>query len=184
MRMIDLGLWEAYRIETPDGQGVAKYRNAAGYDWYSTVAHNPNRPKGVTAVLDPAGNVIVAYPDVYQADPRLGRPVVLEGFEGAPQDLSFKVIDLVAGTIRDVIPHVIARHHALLALLELGIVEAQVNLQIANIADEITREKTRIRFNQPVWHRSSELMTWGSSVFGLSETQVDELFVAANALAA
>ncbi|MGO4287513.1 DUF4376 domain-containing protein [Bosea sp. TAB14] len=99
MNIIDLGYWEAYRFTAGDGLEIAKYRNAAGYDWYSTVAHNPNRPMGVTAVVAPDGAVIIAYNDVAQAEPRLGRVVVLEGFDGSLADLVGKRVNLAAGII-------------------------------------------------------------------------------------
>jgi hypothetical protein len=68
-------------------------------------------------------------------------------------------------------------------LLGPGITEQDVRDKIAEVADPIERELTRIRFEQGDWLRHSEFIIWGASpeVFNLSAPQIDQLFIAAAA---
>lgn len=79
-------------------------------------------------------------------------------------------------------PIEVARHQALLALLDSGITRAMIEAAIAAIADPTEREITDIRYQSPRWRRDSEFIAWGKVAFGLSDAQVLDLFTAAAAL--
>lgn len=73
----------------------------------------------------------------------------------------------------------VARHQALLALLDSGITRAMIEAAIAAIADPVDLEITDIRYQQPRWRRDSEFIAWGRATFGLSDAQVLDLFALA-----
>lgn len=76
-------------------------------------------------------------------------------------------------------PIEVARHQALLALLDSGITRAMIESAIAAITDPTEREITDIRYQQPRWRRDSEFIAWGRQTFGLTEQQVIGLFALA-----
>lgn len=78
------------------------------------------------------------------------------------------------------VPARIARHQGLIALLlGSGITEQMIRDRLAEIAEPVQREITRIRFEQPDWLRDSDFIAWGAAEFGLSAAQIDDLFRAA-----
>lgn len=79
-------------------------------------------------------------------------------------------------------PASVLRHQGLLALLGVGITEAMVSDAIAEITNMVERETARIRFMSPSWTRESTFIDFGKQAFGLTDAQVDALFVAAAAL--
>lgn len=79
-------------------------------------------------------------------------------------------------------PSEVMRHQGLLALLEFGITEAMIMAKVEAIEDDMNRERTRIRFMQPYWKRSSEFIAWGAEEFELTGQQVNQLFQIATTL--
>lgn len=78
------------------------------------------------------------------------------------------------------VPSTVTRTQALLALLDVGITEAQILAQIDGMVDATEKERARIRFHAQDWKRDSELIALMAAAFGISD-QVDALFVAAKA---
>lgn len=70
----------------------------------------------------------------------------------------------------------IARHQGLLALLPLGITEAEIRSRIGAIEDAIERETLRIRFEQPDWPFDGLFIAWLGETFALTAAQIGGLF--------
>lgn len=176
MNFIDLGEWEAYRVETEEGQAFAKYRNAAGHDWYSTVAHNPDRAKGIAALLSPEGDVVMAYEDVAHAEPRLGRPVVLPDYTGTIQDLAGSHLDLTTGELfKRTVPVAVSKAQAQMALYNIGLLD---DLEAAIAAHPY--RPVRIWYDSAnYWERANPYVSMLAPELGLTDEQIDALFVEA-----
>lgn len=81
MEYIDVGKWgDAYR-DVVEGQPIARYKNAAGEDWYEKVAHNINRPRGFAVGFDEAGVATFIADDLEQMNPGGLRVLVFPKFE-------------------------------------------------------------------------------------------------------
>lgn len=79
-----------------------------------------------------------------------------------------------------IVPHKVQRHQALIALYQIaGITEEMIEAAIAQIEDDGERYITGIRYRQPEWYRDSEFVPKIQPAFGLSDADVDQLFVAA-----
>ena len=59
---------------------VCTYHNAAGDDWYKSVAWKQDRPKGTAVIVHDDGKIFSAGHDVSHLHPIGGRVFVLEGF--------------------------------------------------------------------------------------------------------
>lgn len=175
MNIIDLGEWKAERFDLEDGTSIAKYKNASGYDWYSTIAHNPNRPKGPAAVLSESGAIVFAYDDVAHAEPRLGRVVVLEDFDGSAQDLVGKRLDLDTGELSQLPPAGVTKAQAQMALFNVGLLD-----DLEAIVKDHPYRPVRIWYESAnYWERKSPYVAMLGPELNLTDEQIDDLFIAA-----
>lgn len=79
-----------------------------------------------------------------------------------------------------VVPVKVQRHQALIVLYQTAsITETMIEAAIAQIEDEGDRYITSVRYRQPEWYRDSEFIPKLQPAFGLSDLQVDQLFIAA-----
>ncbi len=189
MNYIDLGEWTSYTPVFPEGDprakidiaGLAFYRNAAGVDW-NFFANSPEAPAGAAVVLDADGNVRFTAPVLAHLNPGFGRRVIVLPDVASAVGFASQRFDFITGEFEPLaapVPIEVARHQALLALLDSGITRAMIEGAIAAIEDPVQRETTDIRYQQPNWRRDSEFIAWGKTVFGLSDQQVIDLFALA-----
>lgn len=175
MNIIDLGNWETYRAETEDGLSYARHRNVAGEDWYETIAHHPDRPIGKVVLLDEDGDINIVYDDVAQADPRMGRVVVLPDYVGTPESLFHKRLNLTTQEIESIVPGAVTRGQALMALHKAGLLPSVRAAVAAHPLEEV-----RIWFDNALrWERENPYVLAIGLELGLTEAQIDDLFFAA-----
>lgn len=175
MNITDLGEWEAYRFQTEDGLAIAKYRNASGEDWYTTVAHNPNRPVGIAVLLAPDGAILVTYDDIAQADPRVGRPVVLGDFPGTAADLVGCRLDIATGRLTKIASAAVSKAQAQMALFNAGLLD-----DLEAIIKDHPYRPVRIWYESAnIWERKNPYVSILGPELGLNEDDIDRLFIEA-----
>lgn len=175
MNITDLGEWEAYRFQTEDGLAIAKYRNASGEDWYTTVAHNPTRPVGIAVLLAQDGTILMTYDDIAQADPRVGRPVVLGEFAGTAADLVGCRLDIATGRLTKIAPAAVSKAQAQMALFNVGLLD-----DLEAIIKDHPYRPVRIWYESAnYWERKSPYVAALGQELNLTDEQIDDLFIAA-----
>jgi hypothetical protein len=180
---IDLGVWGApEKVVIEGGITIARYKNAAGQDWYETVAHHPDRPTGFAVAIDPeTGDVRMLGSEVGRLEPGNKRVIVLPGLdaqEAEQDDLFYKRFDLTTGEFVDkppTVPFEVSRGQALMALHKAGLLPT-VRARVATH----DLEEVRIWFdNATKWQRHNPYVLAISTELGLDEVAVDNLFLAA-----
>ncbi|MEZ2409839.1 hypothetical protein AB6806_23895 [Bosea sp. RCC_152_1] len=177
MNIIDLGSWGApVRYEDPEtGISFARYENAAGEDWYASVAHNEDRPRGFVVGLDEAGKVLFAADDVSKMEPGNKRVLVLPDFTGDLTDLVGKFLDTDTGELTSPPPVIVSRAQAQMALFNAGLLD-----DLETIIANHPYRPVRIWYESAnIWERANPYVSMLAPELNLTEEQIDALFVAA-----
>ncbi len=177
MNIIDLGSWGApVRYEDPEtGISFARYENAAGEDWYASVAHKEDRPRGFVVGLDEAGKVLFAADDVSKMEPGNKRVLVLPDFAGDLTDLVGKFLDTDTGELTAPPPVIVSSAQAVEALDRAGLLDAVE----AAIAAHPLRSVRNWYERANVWERGHAYVQALGAEIGLTDEQIDALFIAA-----
>jgi len=109
------------------------------------------------------------------------RPVSrVEGDGGSHFTEGVWVVETPAATA--VVPDVVNRWNALEALLTVPITADEILAQINLISDDIDKARAKILFDRPTWARNSAVLATMAEAFELSESEIDDLFIAAAAM--
>lgn len=189
MEFIDLGYWKEYTPnfppDTPElNTKIIYYRNeSTGQDWYQTVAHSSEKPIGFVVMINPDGISEYIGNNVDELAPKNHRVVVFPEFEDdmdvrhsvLGKTFNFETGEFESVVVESPVPQKVTRAQALLALYSAGMLDP-VEEMIANHP----YPPVRIWFaNALYWDRNNVYIQALGPELGLTEEEIDQLFIAA-----